>query len=103
MLIDNTQKEKTMNIKILEEIIDTKLHHIVYTVDKILALLQKEEVKKVVNTSFGQKHLDIANEMYKVVNATTKTKKPDLNQWANEIRKIDEIDKIPTSNILKVF
>ena len=60
-------------------------------------------MKKVVNTSFGQKHLDIANEMYEIVNATTKTKKPDLNQWANEIRKIDEIDKIPTSNILKVF
>jgi len=41
--------------------------------------------------------------MYKIINATTKTKKPNLNQWANEIRKIDVIDKIPINNILKVF
>ena len=64
---------------------------------------QKKQTKRVVNTSFGQKHLNIANEIYRIVNATVKTKQPNLSQWANDIRKIDEIDKIPVDNILKVF
>ena len=50
-----------------------------------------------------QKHLDIANEIYRIVNATVKTKQPDMSVWANEIRKIDVIDKIPINSILKVF
>jgi len=105
MLIDNTQKEKTMNL------IETLLQAMVAKQDQILVLLQEEKNQKygaksqakTKKANFSEKHLDIANEMYKVVNATTKTKKPDLNQWANEIRKIDEIDKIPVDKILEVF
>ena len=96
--------------KILEEMVQNKLNHIEYTVDKILNLLEDRErgqesrkIKKVVNTSFDQKHLDIANEIYRIVNATVKTRQPDMSAWANEIRKIDVIDKIPINSILKVF
>ena len=89
----------------------TKMEHIECMVDKIFNLLQDQErgqesrkaTKKVVNTSFDQKHLDIANEIYRIINATVKTKQPNMSAWANEIRKIDEIDKIPIDNILKVF
>ena len=92
----------------------TKMEHIECMVDKIFNLLQDQErgqesreatknTKKVVNTSFDQKHLDIANEIYRIVNATVKTRQPDMSAWANEIRKIDVIDKIPIDNILKVF
>ena len=41
--------------------------------------------------------------MYQTINATVKTRQPNLVVWANEIRKIDEIDKIPIDEILKVF
>ena len=96
--------------KILEEIVKDRLESIEHTVDKILNLLEDRErgqesrkIKKVVNTSFDQKHLDIANEIYRIINATVKTKQPDMSAWANEIRKIDVIDKIPINSILKVF
>ena len=96
--------------KILEEMVENKLNHIAHTVDKILNLLEdrrgqesRKATKKVVNTSFDQKHLDIANEIYRIINATVKTKQPDMSVWANEIRKIDVIDKIPINSILKVF
>ena len=89
----------------------TKMEHIECMVDKIFNLLQDQErgqesikaTKKVVNTSFDQKHLDIANEIYRIINATVKTKQPDMSVWANEIRKIDVIDKIPINSILKVL
>ena len=89
----------------------TKLEHIECIVDKIFNLLQDQEsgqesrkaTQKVVNTSFDQKHLDIANEIYRIINATVKTKQPNMSAWANEIRKIDAIDKIPIDNIMKVF
>ena len=97
--------------KMLEEMVQNKLNHIEYTVDKILNLLEDQErgqesrkaTKKVTNTSFDQKHLDIANEIYRIINATVKTKQPNMSVWANEIRKIDVIDKIPIHNIMKVF
>ena len=95
--------------KMLEEMVQNKLNHIEYTVDKILNLLEdrrgqeSRKIKKVVNTSFDQKHLDIANEIYRIINATVKTKQPNMSVWANEIRKIDVIDKIPINSILKVF
>ena len=100
--------------KMLEEMVQNKLNHIEYTVDKILNLLEDRErgqesrkatknTKKVVNTSFDQKHLDIANEIYRIINATVKTKQPNMSAWANEIRKIDVIDRIPINNIMKVF
>ena len=86
-------------------LIETLLQTMVAKQNQILALLQEEKsptkTKKVAD--FKPEHLDVANEMYKIINATTKTKKPNLNQWANEIRKIDVIDKIPINNIMKVF
>ena len=89
----------------------TKMEHIECMVDKIFNLLQDQErgqesikvTKKVDHTRFDQKHLDIANEIYRIINDTVKTKQPNMSAWANEIRKIDEIDKIPINNILKVF
>ena len=89
----------------------TKMEHIECMVDKIFNLLQDQErgqesikaTKKVDHTRFDQKHLDIANEIYRIINDTVKTKQPNMSAWANEIRKIDEIDKIPIDNILKVF
>ena len=98
-------------LKILEEIVKDKLEKIERRVDKILEILESstsrkkpaQQTKKTVNTSFDQKHLDIANEIYRILDSTTKTKQPDMSVWANEIRKIDVIDKIPIHNILKVF
>ena len=88
----------------------TKMEHIECIVDKIFSLLQDQErgqesrkIKKVDHTRFDQKHLDIANEIYRIINDTVKTKQPNMSAWANEIRKIDVIDKIPIDNILKVF
>ena len=97
--------------KILEEIVKDKLEKIERRVDKILEILESstsrktpaQQTKKTVSTSFDQKHLDIANEIYRIINATVKTKQTDMSVWANEIRKIDVIDKIPIHNILKVF
>ena len=94
--------------KILEEIVKDRLESIERTVDKILEILESSikkpsQTKKTVNTSFDQKHLDIANEIYRIINATVKTKQPNMSAWANEIRKIDVIDKIPIHNIMKVF
>ena len=122
MLIDNTQKEKTMNLieTLLQAMVakqeryNSELQAMVAKQDQILVLLQEaknqkygaksqEKTKKVVNTSFGQKHLDIANEIYRIINATVKTKQPNMSVWANDIRKIDKIDKIPVDKILKVF
>ena len=96
--------------KMLEEMVQNKLNHIEYTVDKILNLLEdqrgqesRKATKKVANTSFDQKHLDIANEIYRIINATFKTRQPDMSAWANEIRKLVEIDNIPINKILGVF
>ena len=94
--------------KILEEMVIDKLEKIERRADKILEILESStkkpnQIKKTVEASYTQKHADIANEMYQIINATVKTKQPNLVVWANEIRKIDEIDKIPIHNILKVF
>ena len=95
-------------LKILEEIVKDKLEKIERRVDKILEILESStkkpnQIKKTVKPSYTQKHADIANEMYQTINATVKTRQPNLVVWANEIRKIDEIDKIPIDEILKVF
>ena len=89
---------------------ETLLQTIVTKQDQIIALLESsqaknptQQTKKTAKVSYTQKHADIANEMYQIINATVKTKQPNLVVWANEIRKIDEIDKIPIHNILKVF
>ena len=89
--------------------IETLLQTIVTKQDQIIALLESSQaknpsqIKKTVKPSYTQKHADIANEMYQTINATVKTRQPNLVVWANEIRKIDEIDKIPIDEILKVF
>ena len=94
--------------KILEEIVKDKLETIERRVDKILEILESStkkpnQTKKTANPSFDQKHLDIASEIYRIINATVKTRQPNMSVWANEIRKIDVIDKIPIHNIMKVF
>ena len=76
--------------------------------DKILEILESStkkpnQIKKTVKPSYTQKHADIANEMYQTINATVKTRQPNLVVWANEIRKQNEIDKIPIDKILDVF
>ena len=76
--------------------------------DKILEILESStkkpnQIKKTVKPSYTQKHADIANEMYQTINATVKTRQPNLVVWANEIRKLNEIDKIPIDKILDVF
>ena len=86
----------------------TKLEHIECIVDKILEILESStkkpnQIKKTVKPSYTQKHADIANEMYQTINATVKTRQPNLVVWANEIRKLNEIDKIPIDKILDVF
>ena len=86
----------------------TKLEHIECIVDKILGILESStkkpnQIKKTVEASYTQKHADIANEMYQTINATVKTRQPNLVVWANEIRKLNEIDKIPVGKILDVF
>ena len=94
----------------------TKMEHIECIVDKIFNMLQDQErgqesIKATKNTkkvakipySYEIKHATVATQMYEIIKATTKTRKPNLNQWANDIRKINEIDKIPIDNIMKVF
>ena len=41
--------------------------------------------------------------MYEIINATTKTRKPNLHQWANDIRKLNLIDNVPIDKIMNVF
>ena len=94
--------------KILEEIVKDKLEKIERRVDKILEILESStkkpnQTKKTAKVSYTQKHADIANEMYQTINATVKTRQPNLVVWANEIRKLNEIDKIPVDKILGVF
>lgn len=52
---------------------------------------------------YERQHFDIANQMYEIINATTKTRKPNMGHWANDIRKLNLIDKIPIDKILLVF
>ena len=52
---------------------------------------------------YERQHFDIANQMYEIINATTKTRKPNMGYWANDIRKLNLIDKIPIDKILLVF
>jgi len=47
--------------------------------------------------------MQIAESMYEIINATTTTKKPNMGQWANDIRKLNEIDGVGISKILEVF
>ena len=89
---------------------ETLLQTIITKQDRILALLESsqaknptQQTKKTVEPSYTQKHADIANEMYQTINATVKTRQPNLVVWANEIRKLNEIDKIPVGKILDVF
>ena len=94
--------------KILEEMVIDKLEKIERRADKILEILESStkkpnQIKKTVEASYTQKHADIANEMYQTINATVKTRQPNLVVWANEIRKLNEIDKIPVGKILDVF
>jgi len=105
--------------KILEEMVQNKLNHIEYTVDKILNLLEdrergQESRKATKNTKKGAKtlyrggvpnlhHQTIAKQMYEIINATTKTRKPNLHQWANDIRKLNEIDGAGIYEIIRVF
>ena len=90
-------------------LIETLLQTIVTKQDQIIALLESSQaknpsqIKKTVKPSYTQKHADIANEMYQTINATVKTRQPNLVVWANEIRKLNEIDKIPIDKILDVF
>jgi hypothetical protein len=53
--------------------------------------------------SFKKQHMQIAEAMYEIINATTKTRKPNFGHWANDIRKLNLIDKIPIDKILLVF
>jgi len=98
-------------------LIETLLQTIVMKQDQILAQLKdqidspkcgQDTTKKTSTTlqkgaSFNEKHFAIAKQIYEIINATTKIKKPNLNQWANEIRKLNEIDEIKIDRILEVF
>ena len=96
----------------------TKMEHIECIVDKIFNLLQdqrgQESRKATKNTKKGAKtlyrggvpnihHQTIAKQMYEIINATTKTRKPNLHQWANDIRKLNEIDGAGIYEIIRVF
>ena len=92
----------------------TKMEHIECMVDKIFSLLQDQErgqesikaTKKVASFNpvlYQRQHTDIAKQMYEIINATTKTRKPNLHQWANDIRKLNLIDNVPIDKIMNVF
>ena len=55
------------------------------------------------HTTAKRKHFDVAQEMYEIINATTKTKKPNMQQWANDVRKLNEIDGADIHKIIEVF
>ena len=91
----------------------TKMEHIECMVDKIFSLLQDQRgqesikaTKKVASFKpvlYQRQHTDIAKQMYEIINATTKTRKPNLHQWANDIRKLNLIDNVPIDKIMNVF
>ena len=41
--------------------------------------------------------------MYEIINATTKTKKPNMHMWSDEIRKLNVIDGADIYQIMDVF
>lgn len=86
-------------------LIETLLQTIAMKQDQILTILQEEksptQTKKVVD--FKPEHLGVAQEMYDIINATTKTKKPNMEQWANDVRKLNEIDGADIHKIIEVF
>ena len=86
-------------------LIETLLQTIAMKQDQILTILQEEksptQTKKVAD--FKPEHLGVAQEMYDIINATTKTKKPNMEQWANDVRKLNEIDGADIHKIIEVF
>jgi len=55
------------------------------------------------NSTFKPQHIAVAQEIYNIINATTPTKMPNMKQWANDIRKLNEIDKVEIHRMLEVF
>ena len=95
-------------------LIETLLQTIVMKQDQILERLdqaqqqtqQQKTMQKnmdIEHTTAKRKHFDVAQEMYEIINATTKTKKPDMQQWANDVRKLNEIDGADIHKIIEVF
>ena len=63
--------------------------------------LPRKEKKRSIYTS---EHHKVAEWMFELISKVApKTKKPDLEVWANEIRKLNEIDQIPILEIQSVF
>ena len=52
---------------------------------------------------YNEQHSTIAKQMYEIINATTKTKKPNMHMWSDEIRKLNVIDGADIYQILAVF
>ena len=52
---------------------------------------------------YNEQHSTIAKQMYEIINATTKTKKPNIHMWSDEIRKLNVIDGADIYQILAVF
>jgi hypothetical protein len=89
-------------------LIEILLQEISMKQDLILARLNQPQQQKIkVNCStpkaFKKQHMQIAESMYEIINATTTTKKPNMGHWANDIRKLNEIDGVGISKILEVF
>ena len=55
------------------------------------------------SSTFKPQHIAVAQEIYNIINATTPTKMPNMKQWANDIRKLNEIDKVEIHRMLEVF
>ena len=52
---------------------------------------------------YNEQHSTIAKQMYEIINATTKTKKPNIHMWSDEIRKLNVIDGADIYQIMDVF
>ena len=84
------------------QLILQKLDKIQETLDTNTVGVPKKKTAKT-KVTHKQEHTEIAESIYQIINKTVSTKRPNMDLWANEIRKIEEIDRIPLNKVLEVF
>ena len=84
------------------QLILQKLDKIQETLDTNTVGVPKKKTAKT-KVKHKQEHTEIAESIYQIINKTVSTKRPNMDLWANEIRKIEEIDRIPLNKVLEVF
>ena len=64
----------------------------------------KEEVIKTLVVKFSTDHMDFVKGMYSLIlKVAEKTKEPNFNKWADDIRLMNEVDNLDLSDMANVF